>query len=133
MLIDVDYFKRINDTFGHQIGDQVLQGVATAIRSVIRFNDIAGRFGGDEFIILLPGANIIVTEMIAKNLTDYIHENANLKKYGVTLSIGCTSCEVTRQNYEADFMLKQADDALYKAKENGRNQYVVFSELVHNA
>ena len=125
MLIDVDLFKHINDTFGHQVGDQVLQKVADSIRSVVRGNDIAGRFGGDEFIVLLPGADVLVTEMVTRNLIDYVHGDNLLSSYNVTLSIGCTSCQVTQKNYSVKNILKQADDALYKAKERGRNQYVV--------
>ena len=125
LLIDVDLFKHINDTFGHQVGDQVLQKVAESIRTVVRGNDIAGRFGGDEFIVLLPGADIIVTEMITKNLVEQVHHDNLLRTHGVTLSIGCTSCQVTKQDYSVKDILKQADEALYKAKENGRNQYVV--------
>ncbi|MBR2179409.1 MAG: GGDEF domain-containing protein [Selenomonadaceae bacterium] len=125
MLIDVDFFKHINDTFGHPIGDKVLKKVADSIRSVVREHDIAGRFGGDEFIVLLPDANIAVTEMITKDLVNAIHRNSELRIYGVTLSIGCTSCRTTFEDYNVKSMLKQADEALYKAKENGRNQYVV--------
>ena len=128
ILIDVDYFKQINDTFGHQIGDRVLQGVAIAIRSVIRSTDIAGRFGGDEFIILLPSANLNVIENVAKNLVDYVHSDILLKERGVTLSVGCTSCNVKEETYKAKHILKQADDALYKAKEQGRDQYVLFND-----
>ena len=125
MLIDVDFFKHINDTFGHQIGDKVLKKVADSIRSVVRANDIAGRFGGDEFIVLLPDANAAVTEMITRDLVNTVHHESDLRVYGVTLSIGCTSCHITAENYNVKNMLKQADEALYKAKENGRNQYVV--------
>ena len=125
MLIDVDYFKHINDTFGHQIGDKVLKKVADSIRSVVRKGDIAGRFGGDEFIVLLPDTNVAVTEAITKDLVNTIHRDPDLRVYGVTLSIGCTSCRTKSEDYSVKAMLKQTDEALYKAKENGRNQYVV--------
>ena len=125
ILIDVDYFKHINDTFGHQIGDKVLKKVAASIRSVVRDNDLAGRFGGDEFIIVLPDANVVVAEDITKNLVSTIRREPELRIYGVTLSVGCTSCSVTADDYNVKNMLKKADDALYVAKENGRNQYVV--------
>ena len=125
MLIDVDFFKHINDTFGHQIGDKVLKKVADSIRSVVREHDIAGRFGGDEFIVLLPDTNVAVTEAITKDLVNTIHRDPDLRVYGVTLSIGCTSCRTKAEEYSVKAMLKQADEALYKAKENGRNQYVV--------
>ncbi|MBR1760525.1 MAG: GGDEF domain-containing protein [Schwartzia sp.] len=126
LLIDVDYFKRINDTFGHQVGDFVLKQVAACIRSVIRGGDIAGRFGGDEFIVLLPGAGRDAVASVADRLQEKIHGNNALVSRGVTLSIGCTSQTVTSKTYNTDQLLKQADDALYHAKEKGRNQFVLF-------
>lgn len=128
LLIDVDYFKRINDSFGHQVGDFVLQQVAACIRSVIRGDDIAGRFGGDEFIVLLPGANEKAAEAVARRLQERIKGNNALTSRGVTLSIGCTSRVITSENFDAEDLLKQADDALYHAKENGRNQFVLHRE-----
>ena len=125
ILIDVDYFKKVNDSYGHQVGDEVLQKVASIIRATVRDNDIAGRYGGDEFIALLPGANVSVSEDIAKNLVERVRNNKYLSEKGVTLSIGCTSAKVTRNDYKAQKILHQADEALYIAKENGRNQYVV--------
>ena len=82
ILIDVDFFKRINDTFGHQIGDEVLQKVATLIRTSIRIDDIAGRFGGDEFIVLLPGADMSTVFTVSERLTDRMHGDGFMKEYG---------------------------------------------------
>lgn len=128
LLIDVDFFKRINDTFGHQIGDYVLQQVAACIRLIIRGDDIAGRFGGDEFIVLLPGADVHTAAAVAQRLQEKVRENSELNSRGVTLSIGCASKILTHQNYDMEHLLKQADDALYHAKENGRNQFVIYRE-----
>ncbi|MBP3689780.1 MAG: GGDEF domain-containing protein, partial [Schwartzia sp.] len=126
LLIDVDFFKRINDTYGHQMGDFVLKQIAACIRSVIRGDDIAGRFGGDEFILLLPGADAVATATVAERLTQKVRENGALFSRSVTLSIGGTSQTITGANYSSEQLLKQADDALYHAKENGRNQYVIY-------
>ncbi len=126
LLIDVDFFKHINDTFGHQVGDFVLQQVAFCVRSIIRGDDIAGRFGGDEFIVLLPGADADSVVSVARRLQEKIKENAELASRGVTLSIGCAHKILTYQNYDVEQLLKQADDALYHAKENGRNQYILY-------
>lgn len=126
LLIDVDFFKRINDTFGHQIGDFVLQQVAACVRAIIRGDDIAGRFGGDEFIVLLPGADVHTAAALAQRLQEKVRENDELTSRGVTLSIGCASKILTHQNYDMEELLKQADDALYHAKENGRNQCVMY-------
>ena len=126
LLIDVDSFKGINDTYGHQIGDFVLKQVAACIRSVIRGGDIAGRFGGDEFIVLLPGADGEATTAVAERLTAIVRGNHVLSSRGVTLSIGCTSQVITSQTYDMDKLLKQADDALYHAKEKGRDRFVLY-------
>ncbi|MBR1730193.1 MAG: GGDEF domain-containing protein [Selenomonadaceae bacterium] len=126
LLIDVDFFKRINDTFGHQVGDDVLQKVAAAIRASIRnSDDIAGRFGGDEFIALLPNASTAETEAVTKKLVDLVHSDEYLRDKGVTLSIGCSSTYIKHGKFNVNNILKKTDDALYTAKENGRNQYVV--------
>ena len=126
LLIDVDFFKGINDTYGHQVGDFVLKQVAACIRSVIRGGDIAGRFGGDEFIVLLPGADGEATTAVAERLTAIVRGNHVLASRGVTLSIGCTSQVITSQTYDMDQLLKQADDALYHAKEKGRDRFVLY-------
>ena len=126
LLIDVDFFKRVNDTYGHQVGDFVLTQVAACIRSVIRVGDIAGRFGGDEFIVLLPGANDDTTAIVAERLTETVRGNNALASRNVTLSIGGTSQTITNANYRSEQLLKEADDALYHAKENGRDQSVMY-------
>lgn len=128
LLIDVDFFKRINDTFGHQVGDFVLKQVADCIRSVIRGDDIAGRFGGDEFIVLLPGADANAVASVARRLQEKVNENSDLVSRGVTLSIGYTSQIITNKDHDTEQLLKQADDALYHAKENGRNQSVLYKK-----
>ena len=128
LLIDVDFFKRINDTYGHQEGDLVLKQVASCISAIIRGGDIAGRYGGDEFIVLLPTADVHAIAAVAKRLQDKIHADDMLTARNVTLSIGCASQTSTQTTYDSKQLLKQADDALYHAKENGRNQFVVYKE-----
>ncbi|MBP5200052.1 MAG: GGDEF domain-containing protein, partial [Schwartzia sp.] len=128
LLIDVDFFKHINDTYGHQEGDLVLKQVAACISSIIRGGDIAGRFGGDEFIVLLPTANAHAVAAVAKRLQDKIRSDDELVSRKVTLSIGCASQTSTQKTYDSKQLLKQADDALYHAKENGRNQFIVYQE-----
>lgn len=126
LLIDIDYFKHINDSFGHQVGDFVLKQVAACIRSVIRGGDIAGRYGGDEFIVLLPNVDIHTAVAVAERLQEKILGNGALAARNVTLSIGCTSQTITSQSYNSEQLLKQADDALYRAKEDGRNRIVMY-------
>ena len=125
LLIDVDFFKRINDTYGHPTGDLVLKTVAEKIKSVIRGGDVAGRFGGDEFIILLPESDLTIVNLVAEQLTKTVRGDEKLSELQVTLSIGGTSQRVNHENYDVQLLLKQADEALYKAKEGGRNCFVV--------
>ena len=132
LLIDVDYFKKVNDTFGHQRGDDVLVAVADTISATIRGSDIGGRFGGDEFIVLLPGANMGAAEVVARRLTEAAKRNKTLAETQVTLSIGGTSWSVGKRDYHAEELLQQADDALYRAKEAGRDCYRMFSEISEN-
>jgi len=125
LLIDVDFFKRINDTYGHPAGDFVLRTIADKIKSVIRGGDVAGRFGGDEFIILLPESDLPIVKSVAEQLTKIVREDEKLSAMKVTLSIGGTSQRVDHQNYDVQLLLKQADESLYMAKEGGRNRFVV--------
>lgn len=126
LLIDVDNFKHVNDRYGHQSGDHALQTVADCIRSVIRDSDVAGRFGGDEFIVLLPGADLRAAEIVAERLLKQARANSVLAGLGATLSIGCASWYGARPDYNAHHLQKQADKALYQAKEQGRNRYVLY-------
>lgn len=115
LLIDVDYFKTINDSQGHAAGDMVLQTVADVLVSKIRTNDLATRFGGDEFAVLLPFATEEKALEIAENTRATAEENAGIP---TTLSIGVTEIFAG----ELDENLRRADVALYEAKHNGRNQ-----------
>ena len=126
ILIDVDFFKKVNDTYGHQIGDKILRKVSTLIRAAARHNDIAGRFGGDEFILLLPGANKIVVSNISNRLLELARSDGSMRKYEVSLSIGGSSMTFNRHDYDIDRLLKRADEALYQAKENGRDRFLVY-------
>lgn len=125
LLIDIDHYKHINDQWGHEIGDMVLQKIASMIKSAIRSNDIAGRFGGDEFIVILPDTNLKTAEFIATRLrqravVEEFFENDPLLK--ITLSIGCVSWKGSSSDYDMNEIVISADRALYKAKEDGRNQ-----------
>ena len=128
LLIDVDHFKQINDQWGHEMGDAVLRQVAFLIKNAIRSEDIAGRFGGDEFLVILPKANLQHAELIAERilrkvvLADYTENGRTLK---VSLSIGCTHWYGPAGDYDVNKILLNADKALYKAKAGGRNQYRV--------
>ncbi|MGX5200894.1 GGDEF domain-containing response regulator [Aliikangiella sp. IMCC44632] len=124
LMLDIDHFKKINDIHGHPIGDQVLQEVAAALKLISREEDIVARFGGEEFVVLLEYCDtdnaIVKAEEIRQKL-------ASLKPADIDLTISCGLA--TLSDFESDFeqLLKNADDALYLAKEKGRNRVEVHS------
>ncbi|WP_108818076.1 GGDEF domain-containing protein [Pseudovibrio sp. Alg231-02] len=125
ILIDIDYFKRINDTFGHQLGDQALNHIATIIRTTVRGDDIVCRYGGEEFTILLSDTSNTVSTEIAERIRNRIESNP-LRRDGntirLTVSIGVAIVEEANGNL--DNLFKLADARMYAAKRRGRNQVV---------
>ncbi len=122
MMLDIDRFKRVNDTYGHAVGDIVLQRVSQAIRAAIRSADIPGRVGGEEFAVLQPNISLSDGLIVAERIRRQV-ENTCIDVDGteirVTISIGVSSvCEA----YSAEMALQQADTALYTAKSSGRNR-----------
>lgn len=126
LMIDLDHFKRINDTHGHAAGDEVLKQVAVALQTTLRSIDIIGRLGGEEFAILLPSIELAGAEMVAERLRRVISgliPTFEGTAIPVTLSIGCS--ELSAEAADLDALLRQADRGLYSAKEGGRNRVVV--------
>lgn len=131
LLIDIDHFKEVNDTYGHIAGDLVLQGVTEGFRSILRDGDIIGRYGGEEFTILLPDTDIEGAAKLSERLRTHIeeistsHEDTDIR---VTVSVGISGVSFAAQAAGIDFekvlatLLQDADQALYTAKETGRNQ-----------
>ena len=123
-MFDVDYFKNINDTQGHRYGDMVLQEMVKRCRDNIRRVDIFARYGGDEFVILLPETGIQRAVRLANRLRDGFQKQ-DLQIQGritpITLSVGVASMNGD-SDLNLDTLLVRADQALYKAKEKGRNQ-----------
>lgn len=120
LLLDIDHFKRINDNFGHDIGDLVLKQLAQAWLAELRSSDLLARFGGEEFLVLATQTNLDDAVLLAEKLrvsTAALH----IPQVGkVTVSIGVAP--FTSDNLEHELFLKQADEALYRAKQTGRNQ-----------
>ena len=124
LMLDIDYFKRINDTYGHLRGDTVLKGVAGVIKAIVREIDIVSRYGGDEIAIILPDTACDQAQAIAER----IREKVAARRFDgdgaaptVTVSIGVfCGAEVSPED-----AIKNADAALYRAKEGGRNRVVV--------
>jgi len=122
-ILDVDHFKKINERYGQFTGDSVLENVAKIIYRNIRASDMVGRYGEDQFIIILPRANLYSAKVSAERMRKTI-ENAEMKDsaenvFAVTVSQGLSSLE---QGDDANSLISRAEEALRKAKEDGRNR-----------
>lgn len=127
VMIDIDRFKSVNDSLGHQAGDIVLKEIAKVIRDCIRADDIAFRYGGEEMALLLPGASETDAHVKADALREMISnmEFPDYPDFRVTVSMGVSSSE---DGGSLDEIIGRADRALYKAKEDGRNRVCSHSE-----
>jgi len=120
-LIDIDHFKKINDTYGHIQADKMLKQLANLLKKATRTSDIVARFGGEEFIVLFPETGIEEAKEIASRIRDAIKDDTFLKKYNLTISGGLT--EYAKKD-TMEKMLKRADKGLYDAKKTGRDRLV---------
>jgi len=125
LMVDVDHFKKINDNYGHPAGDIVLKEAANRMKDSVRTYDSVGRFGGEEFLVILPkcGMNevMIVAERLKKSISsqNFDLDNESIK---VTISIGATNIIPDSIKIDQDFIIQLVDTALYKAKKNGRDR-----------
>lgn len=130
LMLDIDHFKRINDTYGHQIGDRVIQQVADVLKAALRQVDITGRYGGEEFVVVLPETDLHQSIEVAERLRyliDSLSTSTVLGELRITASVGVA---VRRDQVRSiEEMLNQADKALYQAKTAGRNTWVISTEL----
>jgi len=122
-MLDIDHFKKVNDDYGHLTGDEVLEKIAVLIRRNVRDTDIVGRYGGEEFIIILPKTNLSSAWVVAERLRSII-EKAEMKDsagniFAITVSQGLAGWE---RDEDVASLISRADEALYKAKEKGRNR-----------
>lgn len=126
LMADIDHFKNINDTYGHQVGDEVIKAVASVLLENIRKSDLAARIGGEEFLILFENGDADIVFEIAQRIREKI-EKMPIKIIGfdifhLTISLGF--CSLTPKDETFEELLKRADDALYRAKKEGRNRVV---------
>lgn len=131
-ILDIDFFKMLNDRLGHLAGDQILKKVGELLRNSIRQGDLVGRYGGEEFLILLPGADIpkatIAAERMRKNIEQFGKSSASyLRGNTLTISVGVAELTLEKENFEG--LIARADKALYRAKELGRNQVQIAAPL----
>jgi two-component system cell cycle response regulator len=127
MILDIDYFKSVNDTHGHDAGDDVLREFSMRIRKAIRNIDLACRYGGEEFVIVMPETDMAVASVVAERIrrriaTEVFPIQQGTKNLEVTISIGIAAIGAPGDNAAA--ILKRADTALYRAKRDGRNRVV---------
>lgn len=124
LMIDLDTFKHINDTFGHAKGDEVICEVASILKHMIRPTDFAGRWGGDEFFIILPGSTLETAEMLSIHMKDaLLHAHVLPDDSPVSASFGVT---IARPGELEQSFYKRVDNALYTSKENGKNRITIF-------
>ncbi|MBE0672253.1 MAG: GGDEF domain-containing protein [Anaerolineales bacterium] len=125
-VVDVDNFKAVNDTFGHPIGDEVLRQVAHQLRESIRHPDMVGRYGGEEFLIILPNSDSAAASEQAARLCKQVRETVVRVKeneVNITLSVGVAQFRVGVDTW--DTLLNNADNAMYEAKKNGRDRWYI--------
>ena len=130
LMIDIDFFKHVNDNYGHAVGDQVLKRLSSVLLDIKRENDRVGRFGGEEFMILLqdisPAGLDSYCRRLLKEIQDIdFRDLADID--GITISLGTTMDTMTNKNI--DQLIQQADEAMYFVKNNGRNNFKHFSTL----
>jgi diguanylate cyclase (GGDEF)-like protein len=133
LMIDIDFFKKINDFYGHLIGDEVIKTVALTCNERLRRTDVIGRYGGEEFAILLPATNMENAMNVAESIRMQIEEMETTyseHKIRVTVSIGISTVKGNvSEDIDMDHLIDQADMALYQAKNNGRNRVCSATEV----
>ena len=120
-MVDIDHFKTINDTYGHLVGDQVLRQTALRIAHVPRPYDMVGRYGGEEFLILLPGSDLVAATRVAERVRAAVAGtpvHVDGRDLTITVSVGVAAAT---DHTEAMTLLQRSDEALYRAKKSGRN------------
>ncbi len=134
MMVDIDHFKHVNDRYGHPAGDEVLCSVVSVLRQRVRAQDLVGRYGGEEFMVLLPDTDLVGAEQLARELCKAVEESRCLAQGAgpegveVTVSIGVFGGHLESGD-SWDMLIAAADRALYEAKNNGRNRVEVATSL----
>jgi diguanylate cyclase (GGDEF)-like protein len=125
-MLDIDLFKKINDTYGHTVGDEVLRTLAGELRNHIRYPDTIGRYGGEEFLIVLPHSTLKAAGEQAERLCRYVRSlliKPGEQEIAITVSIGIAQYRIHKEDWE--MLLNRADAALYRAKNGGRDRWAV--------
>lgn len=134
MMMDIDHFKCYNDTYGHDGGDALLRALANLLTGRTRVDDIACRFGGEEFLVVLPGASLKTTIERAKQICNEVrqlqvrHEGISLGQVTISIGVACFPYHATTP----DALISAADDALYQAKSQGRDRVCIANTVVYS-
>ncbi|MEA3513117.1 MAG: GGDEF domain-containing protein [Campylobacterota bacterium] len=128
IMIDIDKFKNINDTYGHSIGDEVIVELANILKTQDRKSDIVCRYGGEEFVILLPNTSLEGASVVANKIRELVENSvvtlSDDNKLKFTISLGVSQVDVENE-INIELALKRADEALYEAKNSGRNKVCI--------
>ncbi len=137
LMVDVDHFKQVNDTYGHIVGDILLKEIASMLKKIVREVDIVARYGGEEFLIILPNGDALGAKILAERLRESIEKsifNIEGNKILITVSIGVKS-ESIKHNADSSTevlnLISQADMALYSAKAKGRNRVEIYNDKLN--
>jgi diguanylate cyclase len=127
LMLDIDHFKKVNDTFGHLFGDKVIQAAAAMLKSKVKGQDVVARLGGEEFAVLLPETNVTGAFVVAEQIRQGF-EKSKIRRQDAQEPIGGITISIGIASFSGDLttMLDQADQALYHSKQNGRNRSSVF-------
>ena len=131
-MVDIDFFKKFNDNYGHQLGDQVLKLVAKTLTTSVREGDLPARYGGEEFSVVLPNADLEVAREIAERIRKRVGVKKIVKRStgedlgNITMSLGIARYDIGESMQE---LIKRADEALYAAKRTGRNRVLTEVDL----
>ncbi|MCA6072826.1 MAG: GGDEF domain-containing protein [Endomicrobium sp.] len=135
LMLDLDRFKNVNDKYGHLTGDKVLASIAKIISSSVRPCDLVGRYGGEEFVVLIPSVNEKEVQFIAQKIKKSVKDaefEENDEKFNITVSIGI-SYHSSKSISNSNFVINTADKALYKAKNTGRDRIVMYADMSDDA
>jgi diguanylate cyclase (GGDEF)-like protein len=128
-MLDIDNFKRINDAYGHIVGDEVLRSLAGELRKIIRYPDTIGRYGGEAFLLVLPKRTPESASELAEHLCQQVRSIpivAGQNTFHITISMGIAQYKIHEEDWQK--LLDRADQALYKAKNNGRDQWAIIDD-----
>ena len=123
LILDVDRFKSINDRFGHPVGEAILRGVATVLRECCRATDTPARYGGDEFMLILPETDLAGAEEVAARIRRHLERMSFKQAPGLACTVSLGAAEANREIANIDAWIQRADAALYRAKDGGRDRF----------